>query len=97
MSVYSVFYILPDGDGYNIYDLIGIACTIDVAKKIVSDHLESCINTPSDSSHLPGVPHPDMTKDNNYTYFGMRSDCDKVEVSSLSSHRGYVVEKIDVK
>jgi len=96
MTVYCVFYIYPDGDGYNVYELIGIGASVESANVIVVDHLALCSDRPRKSDSAPGVPRVDMTEDNNYTYFGLRSACDGIEVSCFSDHRGYVVEKMKV-
>jgi hypothetical protein len=88
-SVYCVFNVRSDGDGYNSFDLLEVCATIEAAKRIVNAEL-SCL------SILPtkdDVAHHTMTEENNYTYIGYTDDCNG-GFEGTNYNRGYVIQEM---
>jgi len=95
MPVYCVFNISGDGSGIedddlclNVYDLIGLAGSVESALEIAKQHLSSKFIFAHD------LAHPKMTAENSYTFFGFRTDC---TTSSSWTNRGYVIEMMPVQ
>jgi len=90
-TVYCVFNVIPDSDGYCEHELLGVCVSLPAAHRMVVAHLshESTLPTKDD------VAHHSMCDDNNYTYVGLREDC----IGGFEGYRvnrGYVIEQMQL-
>jgi hypothetical protein len=83
MQVYCIFSVYGEGDSYSTFDLIGVSDTVDGGHKFIARQLTG-------REHNGNYVHKSMTKENNYTYLGKRSDCDNY--CGYASFGGYVIE-----
>ena len=86
-EVYCVFNVRPDGGGYNIFELLDVCTTIEVAKRIVVSELSHLSFLPTKDD----VAHHTMTAENNYTYIGETTDCNG-GFEGNNYNRGYVIQ-----
>lgn len=86
-SVYCVFQIFYDGDGYTQFELIGIyndfnKCIDDVATLEVPNRMNPIF--------------PSMTNENNYTVIKKRKDCPVMCEGFSTGCGGYIIESIEL-
>ncbi len=87
MKVWAVFNVVGDGDGYAVFDLIGIGETSAAAQAIADERLLQLGETPVNPVH------PTMSASNRYTFVGPRSACRP----SVDHHGGFVIEEIECR
>ena len=85
-KTYAIFCIWRDGDGYPRFDLETLVSTQEMAKVEISKLVKNY-------KRIAAI-HPDMNKENNYSFFGKRKDCLEDYQTGFG---GFVIEKMEVK
>ena len=88
MNVFAVFQTYDESDGYTVFDLMtvaadNVAAVSFIAAEVARDY--------SKHQNVRAV-HKEMAKENNWTYWGSREDCD----DTCNGFSGYVVEEMEV-
>ena len=84
MKVFAVFGASGEGDGWTVFELIGLAATQEGALRLTS---------PVDKDRIDRV-HPLMSETNNFTVFAKRDEC-KHECC-YNHDGGWCIEEMDV-
>lgn len=84
-TIYCIYEVHPDSDGWPDYNLISICSSIEKAKEIISNCKNNVIKKPFHSS---------MNESNNYAYIGYREDCNNGNY--LYGFGGYIIEVTEI-
>jgi hypothetical protein len=84
MSIYNLFSVDKDADGYTTFNLIASCETEEIAISLVKCRLAR--------SSKP-LPNDLMNAGNNHTHHGLRSDVDKLSCDYV---QGYVCERMSI-
>lgn len=87
MKVFAVFSARGEGDGWTVFELVGLAATQLGALKLTAPVDKDRING-------QGGVHPSMSEANNYTVFAKRDECSSE--CSYNHDGGWCIEEMGV-
>ncbi len=98
-KVFAVFGSGGEGDGYTVFELIGIGSSLPTALAMIPSSVTETIQTHehlgrSWTSSNISIVHSSMSKENNYTYVGKRKDCN--DTCGYAKFGGYIVEEMEL-